>query len=102
MHTKMDTINRLLKKQVPKRRGRAAAATLDAVAESGAEEEQEFEKPPAVYARYVQSINGSSLAIPDEWVSSPAGELFSRVVAKSKKAEGESITWSGKMVEEVA
>jgi Ino eighty subunit 2 len=91
----MDTINRLLKKQAPKRRGRAAATVLDAVGESGAEEEQEPEKAPALYTRYVQNANGVSLAIPEEWLEAPVGEIFKNPV------KNPPVNWSGRMVAEV-
>ncbi|OCK74203.1 hypothetical protein K432DRAFT_470641 [Lepidopterella palustris CBS 459.81] len=92
---KMDTINRLLKKQPPKRRGRGAMADIG---ESGQEDEPEPEKAPAIFIRYTQNVNGSRVAVPQEWLSSPAGGIFSGAVRSS----GTPKPFSGRMVEEVA
>jgi Ino eighty subunit 2 len=89
---KMDTINRLLKKQPPKR-GRRAMVELT---ESGQEEEPEFEKPPALYVRYTQTTSGTRMAVPEEWLSSPVGSIFASAAPASGRPYG------GRMVEEVA
>jgi len=94
----MDTINRLLKKQAPKKRGRAAA-NLDA--DSGAEEEQEVEKAPAVYVRYIQNSQGTMLCLPGEWLEAPVGEMFSTPAPPSKSGDPSQPKWSRRMVEEV-
>ncbi|KAF3008936.1 hypothetical protein E8E13_011345 [Curvularia kusanoi] len=90
---KLDTINRLLKKQPPKR-GRKGAADVD---ESGQELEPEPERPDPLFVRYVQNAKGTQLAVPDEWLQAPVGKLFT---GKTEKAS--AAPWSGKMVEEVA
>lgn len=95
----MDTINRLLKKQAPKRRGRAAAVTLEG--ESGAEEEQEPERAPALYNRYIQTREGVVLALPQEWLDAPVGDFIGRVSA-SKSTDATQPRRSGQMVEEVS
>lgn len=61
----MDTINRLLKKQAPKRRRKADDADMD---EDGAEE-----RPPSIFMRFIQTVEGSRLAIPEEWLEGPLG-----------------------------
>jgi Ino eighty subunit 2 len=89
----MDTINRLLKKQPPKRRGRAAADN----GESGQDDEPEVEKASPIYVRYTQTVNGSQIAVPEEWLSSPVGTVFTRSIPPSNPQR----PWSGRMVEEV-
>jgi len=89
----MDTINRLLKKQPPKR-GRRAAQELT---EPGQEEETEPEKPNPLFVRYKQNENGTTMAIPEEWLQAPVGSIFNgTLVQPSKKPFGR------RMVEEVA
>lgn len=91
----MDTINRLLKKQPPKRRGRAAAD----VGESGQEDEPEVEKASPVFVRHIQNVNGSRIAVPEEWFSSPIGDMFTHTIPASG---GAPRRFDGRMVEEVA
>lgn len=88
----MDTINRLLKKQPPKRGRRVVE-----VNESGQEDEPEVEKANPLYVRYTQTVSGTQMAIPEEWLESPTGSVFTGPLAKpSGKPFG------GRMVEEVA
>ncbi len=72
----MDTINRLLKKQAPKRRGRAggdAGAGGDGVLDM---QEPEVEKAPPTYVRWINNSQGSKLAIPEEWLDAPVSQAF--------------------------
>ena len=86
---KMDTINRLLKKQAPKRRGKISQAEIqEGTDKEEVEEEAEPEKANPVYVRWVNNANGSRLGVPEEWLGGPAGRVF----------EGRS---SGKLIEEV-
>lgn len=86
----MDTINRLLRKQAPKRRGRAAAA--EATDTTPAEQEApEPEKADPVFVRSVSNANGCRVSVPGEWLGTPAGRLFEPPVAGG----------NGKMVEEL-
>ncbi|KAI1539448.1 PAPA-1 domain containing protein [Pyrenophora tritici-repentis] len=62
---KLDTINRLLKKQPPKR-GRKALQDED-----GQEEEPEPERANPLFVRYIQNAKGTQLAVPDEWLQAP-------------------------------
>lgn len=71
----MDTINRLLRKQAPKRRGRIPAAEA-AEAASGDQETQEVEKVDPIFARWVSGRDGSRLGVPNEWLGTPAGRPF--------------------------
>ncbi|KAL1599988.1 hypothetical protein SLS59_006061 [Nothophoma quercina] len=91
---KLDTINRLLKKQPPKRGRKSAVADLD---ESGQEAELEPERANPLFVRYVQNAKGTQLAVPDEWLQAPVGSMFA-----GKTEPARNTPWSGKMVEEVA
>ncbi|KAL4893171.1 PAPA-1-like conserved region-domain-containing protein [Aspergillus ambiguus] len=72
---KMDTINRLLRKQAPKRRGRIPAA--EAAENASADQEtQEVERPDPVMVRWVTGREGSRVGVPEEWVGTPAGRVF--------------------------
>ena len=84
----MDTINRLLKKQAPKRRGKISAAEIEAqdraddsnAAANGDVEDGDEEVPvePAnpVYVRWINNKDGSRVGIPEEWLEAPVGKLF--------------------------
>ena len=87
----MDTINRLLKKQPSKRQKR-----LQDITDDMQEDEPEVEKPSPLYVRYTQTVNGTSLALPEEWLQAPAGQFFTAAAKPALKGYG------GRMVEEVA
>lgn len=71
---KMDTINRLLKKQAPKRRGRVPAAeTAEA---TPAQDEKEPEKLDPTMVRWVSSRDSCRVGVPVEWFGTPAGRMF--------------------------
>ncbi|KAH7064869.1 PAPA-1-like conserved region-domain-containing protein [Macrophomina phaseolina] len=89
---KMDTINRLLKKQAPKRRGKAQVD-----ADGAGEDDIDYERASPLYIRYIQTAENSQIAVPHEWLESPLGELM----AKSKPATVKT-PFSGRMVQEVA
>ncbi|PWY89571.1 hypothetical protein BO94DRAFT_584818 [Aspergillus sclerotioniger CBS 115572] len=72
---KLDTINRLLRKQAPKRRGRIPAAEA-AEAASAEQEIQEYEKADPTMVRWVSGRNGSRVGVPEEWLGIPAGRVF--------------------------
>ena len=101
LSSKMDTINRLLKKQAPKRRGRAPGLATTAAdtnmadaggASAGADAQNnaatstsdtaaaataiDTEMGSAIYVRWVNSKKGSVLAVPHEWLDAPAGRVF--------------------------
>ncbi|KAH9875318.1 hypothetical protein J1614_004810 [Plenodomus biglobosus] len=88
---KLDTINRLLKKQPPKR-GRRVIQDAGSGAEDG-----DAERANPLFVRYVQNAKGAILAVPDEWLNAPVGVVFAGQVQKSSARP-----WSGRMVEEVA
>jgi Ino eighty subunit 2 len=72
---KMDTINRLLKKQAPKRRGRGLAE----VTEAGEEDPEQKASP--LFARWVNNAQGSRVAVPEEWLGKAVGRVFDAPVA---------------------
>lgn len=81
--SQMETINKLLKKQAPKVSKKAVAA--------GADGEEEA-RPEATWIRWVNTKNGSKVAVSEEIYQGPAGVVF---------GGGKSLP-PGKMVEEVA
>lgn len=85
----MDTINRLLRKQPPKKRGRAVEGADATPAEQEAQEPEKQNVDPTMI-RWVSSRQGSVLSMPEEWLGTPAGRLF-----------GETPVGSRKLVEEV-
>lgn len=72
----METINKLLKKQAPKRRGKISAAEIAGEATPGMQEPQGQEKPDPTMIRYVSDRNGCRLGVPEEWVGNPAGGML--------------------------
>ncbi|KAF5667575.1 hypothetical protein FHETE_5633 [Fusarium heterosporum] len=78
---KMETINKLLKKQAPKVNRKAAAG--------GSEDAN---KPHPVFVRWVSNKNGVRAAVTEEMLDSPAGDVFKPT----------SRLPTGKMVQEVA
>ncbi|KAJ5539536.1 hypothetical protein N7513_007868 [Penicillium frequentans] len=86
---KMDTINRLLRKQPPKRRGRAAAEGAESTPADG--EAPEAEKADPIMVRWISNADGCKIGVPEEWLGTSAGRLFGAPVANG----------NGKLVEEV-
>ena len=76
----MDTINRLLKKQAPKRRGKISAAEINAQehGDESPQEMQEEEIPPAnpVYVRWISDKDGCRIGVPGEWFGQPVRRIF--------------------------
>lgn len=91
----MDTINKLLKKQAPKRRGKISAAETAGDASPGAQEAEETPKPDPTMAHFVLNRDGCRLGIPEEWFGTPAGRLFGNATADSVGRT------QGKLVEEL-
>jgi Ino eighty subunit 2 len=86
----MDTINRLLRKQPPKRRGRGAVADADGTPAD--QEGQEPEKADPTMVRWVSNANGCKLNVPEEWLGTPAGRVFGAPPA---------VTGTSKLVQEL-
>ncbi|KAJ6134937.1 hypothetical protein N7512_000097 [Penicillium capsulatum] len=85
---KMDTINRLLRKQPPKRRGRGAA-TEGADTTPAEHVAAEPEKADPTMIRWTSGANGCRISVPEEWLGTPAGRVLGPA------------TGNGKLVEEV-
>jgi Ino eighty subunit 2 len=66
-------------------------------AEDGDDDDRRHEKASPLFVRYRQTVQGTTLAIPEEWLESPAGSVFSGAVAKPIAKP-----WGGRMVEEVS
>jgi len=88
----MDTINKLLKKQAPKRRGKdptliptttgsnpvGGGGDSNATPHSQVEGES-FEKPNPVYVRWVSGKDGCRVGVPEEWLGTPVGRVFEKM-----------------------
>jgi Ino eighty subunit 2 len=74
----METINKLLSKPAPKRRTRAEMIAAQQAADltSGAEDDEGRPRANPHFARWVNNKNGSRVAVPDEWLEGPIGEVF--------------------------
>ncbi|OXV11431.1 hypothetical protein Egran_00805 [Elaphomyces granulatus] len=71
---KMDTINRLLKKQTPKRRGRIPVS--ETAAEASPDVHQEAHKPDPTMIRWVSNHNVSRVGVPGDLLGTPASRVF--------------------------
>jgi Ino eighty subunit 2 len=87
----MDTINKLLKKQAPKRRGRAAAGDLAGDATPNTQD-IEFEKPNPIVIRWVNNAQGSRIGVPEEWLDTPIGKVFGPAPTGQRKLVEENDT----------
>lgn len=93
----MDTINKLLKKQAPKRRGKISAAeTAGEATPRNAQDTPVSEKAEPTMTRWVSSRDSCRVGVPDEWFGTPAGRLFGNE-SRSQTPH----TSGGKLVEEV-
>lgn len=89
----MDTINRLLKKQAPKRRTRK-----EIEAEEAAEaEEYDQLNPSSIYVRWTTSSKGSTVSVPQDYLESHNVNAIFQEPATG----GQSSPFRGRMVEEV-
>ena len=87
---KMDTINRLLKKQAPKRRKKADITDVEMDDDDNPIEN----RPPAAFVRIVRSGDGVRIGVPQEWLQAPVGEIFDNAIKENPTPK-----YSGKMVE---
>jgi Ino eighty subunit 2 len=92
----MDTINRLLKKQAPKRRKRAEIEA-DQIAERLANGEDDAPRAPSIFSRSIQNSQGTTIALPDEWIGASFAPFLTEVTPA-----GPARPYSGRLVEEVA
>lgn len=105
--TQMDTINRLLKKQAPKRRGKISAAELSAAAaglplpasalkgksqnvstDDALSRDEEMTANP-VYVRWVSDRTGCRVGVPEEWLGKgvKVGSAFGGLVEVAEVEE---------------
>jgi Ino eighty subunit 2 len=91
----METINKLLSKPAPKRRTRAEMIAAQQAADltPGAEDEEGRPRANPHFSRWVNNKNGSRVAVPDEWLEGPIGDVFKLTKTASN---------GGAMVQEVA
>ncbi len=94
---KMDTINKLLKKQAPKTNKRRLEFNGPGATEGA---NGEPAKPSAVYVRWVSRRGGNSVSVPGEWLEGPVGGMFMGGV-KAGGGIGGGGVMRDKMVEEV-
>ncbi|APA12486.1 hypothetical protein SS1G_03904 [Sclerotinia sclerotiorum 1980 UF-70] len=90
---KMETINKLLKKQAPKtnaRRKDLNGPVVDATPEG------EPQKPNPLFVRWVSNKDGNRIGVPEEWMEGPTGALFQGGIKSSGNAMG------GKLIQEVS
>ncbi|KAI9643003.1 hypothetical protein NHQ30_008737 [Ciborinia camelliae] len=90
---KMETINKLLKKQAPKtnaRRKDLNGPVVDATPEG------EPQKPNPLFVRWVSNKDGNRIGVPEEWMEGPVGALFQGGVKASGNGMG------GKLIQEVS
>lgn len=82
--SKLDTINRLLKKQAPKRRGKISAEEIATNAMAPPEpSDVEFERANPVYIRWVSDRDGSRVGVPYEWLEDGLEHTIGRVFTGS-------------------
>lgn len=94
----MDTINKLLKKQAPKRRGKISAAETAGEATPNDVQESAASKPlEPTMTRWVSSREYCRVGVPSEWLGTPAGGVFGSENGNPIPHAG----GGGKLVEEV-
>ncbi|KAK7948029.1 uncharacterized protein PG986_008915 [Apiospora aurea] len=81
---KMETINKLLKKQAPKAKSKAQLANDES-------EAADANKADPIFVRWISSKEGNRIAVPEEMLGGPLGKVFTPGGLRS-----------GKMVEEVS
>ena len=67
----METINKLLQKQAPKGKGKAAGEGGD-----GQDAADAANVPPAVFVRWTSNAQGSRVGVPRQMLDGPAGAVF--------------------------
>ncbi|CZR52885.1 related to IES2 Protein that associates with the INO80 chromatin remodeling complex under low-salt conditions [Phialocephala subalpina] len=77
---KMETINKLLKKQAPKTNARRR--DMNAVAGESTPD-SEAQKPSPLFVRWISNKDGNRIAVPEEWLEGPAGSMFANSVGPS-------------------
>lgn len=74
---KMDTINKLLKKQTPKMRKSQGRQTGDATPNEANPDGGVAEAPPTPkMVRWVSNKDGIRVGVPESWLAGPVGRVF--------------------------
>lgn len=89
---KMETINKLLKKQAPKTNARRR--DLNAVP-GETNSDSETQKANPLFVRWISNKDGNRIGVPKEWLEAPAGNMF----VNSVKPSG---GMGGRLIEEVS
>jgi len=87
---KMETINKLLKKQAPKTNARRNLFTN---AGGDGTPDSDGQKPNPIFVRWVSNKDGNRIGVPEEWLEGPVGALFQGGVKQSM---------GGKLIKEVS
>ncbi|KAG0646191.1 INO80 complex subunit 2 [Hyphodiscus hymeniophilus] len=90
---KMETINKLLKKQAPKTNARRR--DLNNIG-GEATPDTEGHKPHPLFVRWVSNKDGNRIGVPEEWMESPISGIFQGGVKQGASSMG------GKLIEEVS
>ncbi|CAG8957839.1 hypothetical protein HYFRA_00000179 [Hymenoscyphus fraxineus] len=90
---KMETINKLLKKQAPKTNARRRELNGN----SDGTPNVEPQKADPLFVRWVSNKDGNRIGVPEEWLDAPVGGLF-RDAAKPEGGMG----MGGKLIQEVS
>ncbi|TQS38059.1 hypothetical protein Golomagni_01440 [Golovinomyces magnicellulatus] len=72
---KMETINKLLKKQAPKTNNRRREVNV-ATGGDGTPDITETPKANPMFVRWVSNKDGNLIGVPEEWIEAPIGALF--------------------------
>lgn len=72
---KLETINKLLKKQAPKTNNRRREVNT-ATGGDGTPDITETPKANPMFVRWVSNKDGNRIGVPEEWIEGPAGAIF--------------------------
>ncbi|RKF61332.1 hypothetical protein OnM2_043076 [Erysiphe neolycopersici] len=83
---KLETINKLLKKQAPKTNTRRRELNV-AIVGVDTPDDTETQKPNPMFVRWVSNKDGNCIGVPEEWIDSPIGAIFKTNSEQEKKNE---------------
>jgi Ino eighty subunit 2 len=72
---KMETINKLLKKQAPKTNSRRAANGMKGT-DVDASPDSDQQKANPAFVKWVSNRDGNRVGVPEEWLEAPVGAVF--------------------------
>lgn len=72
---KLETINKLLKKQAPKTNTRRRELNVSTIG-AGTPDDIEAQKPNPLFVRWISNKDGNFIGVPEEWISNPIGAIF--------------------------